>query len=214
MAVIAPCITVETLEDYDNAIQRLTPFAERIHIDVSDGQFAPINLLDPIQLHWPSDWTVDIHAMVAYPSQYIQALVEKNPSSILLHAEASEDLLPSLQFLKQSGIRAGVVLLRSTVPELVANYIEAADYVLIFSGDLGHYGGKVSYMQLEKVGLIKKLKAGVEIGWDGGAAIDNVFGLAQGGIDVINSGGAISNAADPEAVYRQMIEEVNKKGII
>ena len=41
------------------------------------------------------------------------------------------------------------VMLMPTVKDL----IEKSDHVLIFSGDLGHYGGKASLMQLEKIRL-------------------------------------------------------------
>ncbi len=54
-----------------------------------------------------------------------------------------------------------------------------------FSGDLGHYGGKASLMQLEKVRLIRSIHPEVEIGWDGGASMENILSLAQGGMSVI-----------------------------
>ena len=44
--------------------------------------------------------------------------------------------------------------------------------------------------------------------------IDNAFSLSQAGVDVINVGGAIANAADPSAVYRAMQQEVSRKGTI
>ncbi len=214
MTVLAPCITVSTPEDYALAIQRLQPFAERVHIDISDGEFAPTHLVEPAQLSWPSNWIVDIHAMVAYPSQYVQALIALKPNLVIFHSEVVEDLLPTLQQLKQVGIKTGIALLRSTVPKTVAAYIEAADHVLVFSGDLGTYGGTASLMQLEKVRLIRTIHPDVEIGWDGGASLENVFSLAQGGIDVINSGGAISDAANPSDMYSKMVAEMNKHGVI
>lgn len=214
MTALAPCITAETPEAYAQAVQRLQEFAERVHIDVADGEFAPTRLIEPAQLSWPSNWTVDIHAMVAYPSQYIQALIALKPSLVIFHSEVVEDLLPTLQQLKQVGIKAGIALLRPTVSKTVAQYIEAADHVLVFSGDLGHYGGTASLMQLEKVRLIRSIHPDVEIGWDGGASLENVFSLSQGGIGVINSGGAINNAADPADMYRKMVTEMNKRGVI
>ena len=214
MAEIAPCITTETPEEYQQAIVRLEPFAERVHIDISDGEFAPRRLLGVEQLYWPANWRVDIHAMVKRPSVYVDQLVLLKPQTIIFHAEAEEDLVPVLQRVKQMGIKAGVALLRSTVPKLVAPSIEAADYVLIFSGELGHYGGTASLMQLEKVRLVRMIHPNIEVGWDGGASVENVFSLGQGGIDVVNVGGAINKADDPEAVYRKMVTEVNKRSVM
>lgn len=214
MTQIAPCITVETIEDYQATIERLTPFAERVHIDISDGEFAPTFLVDATQLSWPETWDVDIHAMVARPSEHLETLVRRKPHTIILHAEANEDLAPQIQYIKQAGIRAGLALLKTTVPKTVAGLLEMVDHALIFSGDLGHYGGKASMMQLEKVRLVRMIHPEIEIGWDGGASLENVFSLAQGGVDVINTGGAVNKADDPEAMYRKMIVEINKHSVL
>ena len=214
MAIIAPAVLCETEDDYRATIERLHPFAERVHIDITDGQFAPTFTVGVDKLWWPQDWAVDIHAMVMYPSQYVQSLIQLKPHSVIFHAEAQEDLGPTLALLRQAGIKAGVALLKTTVPSTVEQYIQAADHVMVFSGDLGRYGGEASLMQLEKVRLIRGIKNDVEIGWDGGANLENVFSLAQGGVDVINAGGAINKADDPGAAYRQMYEEINKHGVI
>lgn len=214
MTVIAPCITVETADAYKESLDRLTPFAQRVHLDVSDGEFAPTFLLGVDQLVWPSEWQVDIHAMVTRPSEYVPALIALRPHMIVLHAEASEDLAPHIQQIKQAGIKAGIALLKTTVPKTIASFISAADHVLIFSGTLGHYGGSASMMQLEKVRLVRAIHPEVEIGWDGGASVENAYSLAQGGVDVINVGGAIASAADPQAVYAQFVSEVNKQGVL
>ena len=214
MVVIAPCITVETEEEYKAAVERLHPFAKRVHIDLMDGVFAPTFSVGVNKIWWPKEWEVDIHAMVAQPSQYVDALINLNPKTVIFHAEAQEDLAPSLQKLKAAGIHAGVALLKPTVPSTVKQYIDIADHVLVFCGNLGYYGGKADLMQLEKVRLIKAIRNDLEIGWDGGAAIDNVFSLSQGGVSVINVGGAINKASDPPAVYNQMVAEINKHSVI
>ena len=214
MAVIAPCITCETEDDYKATVERLHPFATRVHIDLMDGEFTPNFSVGVNQLWWPQEWVVDIHAMVAHPSQFVDALIQLHPATVIFHVEASEDLTPTIAKLKQAGIKAGVALLRKTVPSEVENYIEIADHVLVFSGDLGHYGGTASLMQLEKVRLIRKIQPGVEVGWDGGANIENVFSLAQGTVDVINCGGAVNTATDPPAAYKAMTDEINKHSVI
>lgn len=214
MAQIAPAITVETPEEYKAAVERLHPFAERVHIDIADGEFAPRFLLPIGQLYWPSTWTVDIHAMVARPSEYMAQILQLKPNTVIFHAEVQEDLLPLFQQLKQAGIQAGLALLKPTVPKTVTPLIDAADHIMIFSGELGQYGGTASLMQLEKIRLIRNIHPSVEIGWDGGASVDNVFSLSQGGADVVNVGGAISRADNPEVIYRQMVSEINKRSVI
>lgn len=213
-AVIAPCVTVETTDQYKAQMEKIHQIANRVHIDISDGEFAPTFLVEPDQLWWPQGWHADIHAMVARPSEYVDRLVALKADLITFHVEVQEDLLPVIQKIKAAGIKAGIALQRPTVPATVAQYIEAADHVMIFSGNLGHYGGTASLMQLEKVRLIRALKPGIEIGWDGGVTIDNAFGLAQGGVDVLNVGGAIAKSTDPVATYQALVAEINKRGVI
>ena len=214
MAVVAPCLTVETLDEYNSLVEKYADFAKRVHIDITDGEFAPTFLLGVDQLKWPGEWEVDIHAMVARPSEYIQKLIDLKPQTIIFHVEVEEDLVPILQKIKQAGIKAGVALKKKTVPKNIHELVEIADHVLVFSGELGHYGGKADLMQLEKIRLIRNIHPGVEIGWDGGASAENAFSLNQGGVNVINAGGAISKAADAKAMYEMMVAETNKRGVI
>ena len=214
MSEIVPTILCETPDDYKATVERLHPFAKRVHIDLTDGEFAPTFTVGVNQLWWPEGWQVDIHAMVMHPSQYVDALIQMKPHSVIFHAEVAEDLLPTIQKLKSVGIKAGVALLKPTVPVTVQPYIENADHVLVFSGNLGHYGGTASLMQLEKVRLIRNIQPNVEVGWDGGANLENVFSLAQGGVNVVNCGGAINNLPDAAAAYKQLTDELNKHSVI
>jgi ribulose-phosphate 3-epimerase len=214
MSIIAPCITVETDEQYKETVERLQPFAQRVQVDISDGEFAPVFMVPPDKVWWPQNWIVDIHAMVNRPEEYVDRLIALKPHLIIFHAESKNDLKPIFDKIKKYGIKTGLALLKPTVPSTVADLIRGVDHVLIFSGDLGHYGGTASLMQLEKIRLVKKINQNVEIGWDGGVGTDNAFTLAQGGVDVLNVGGAINKAQDPAGVYATLIKEINKQGII
>ena len=214
MSIIAPAITVETEDQFKESIDRIKPFAQRVHMDISDGEFAPVFLVDVSKLWWPKEWIVDIHAMVMHPMDYVDKLIALKPHLITFHAETGVNLVPIMENIKKNGIKAGIALLKSTVPANVSDMIKAADHVLVFSGDLGHYGGNASLMQLEKVRLIKEINPNVEIGWDGGVSVDNAFTLTQGGVNVLNTGGAINTSDDPDSVYATLVREINKQGVI
>ena len=214
MSAIVPTITVETLDEYKAAVERLHPFAVRVHIDISDGEFAPTFLLNETQIWWPKEWTVDIHAMVARPADHLQTLIGLKPNLVIFHVETGVNLAPIMEELRKNGIKGGVALQRPSVPLTVSGAIKAADHVLVFSGDLGHYGGTASLMQLEKVRLIKAINPAVEIGWDGGISIENAYTLTQGGVDVLNTGSAIAQAQDPATAYATLVKEINKHGVI
>ena len=215
MAIIAPAILATNPEDYEAQISRLHGFAEHVHIDVTDGEFAQNLTVPETQVWWPKEWKADIHMMVARPSEHLSTIIQMNPNMVIFHAECEEDLVPIFRKLKaETLIKPGIALLRSTVTELYADAIREAEHVLIFSGNLGEYGGKASMMQLEKIRLVKAINDNVEIGWDGGANLSNVFNLTQSGVNVVNVGGAIANSPEPEQVYRQMVNEINRKGAI
>lgn len=150
MSVIAPAILTDTPDTYKATIDRYHPFAQRVHIDLSDGEFTPTFTVSVDQLWWPQEWTVDIHAMVARPHEYVDTLVALKPHTIIFHVEAVADIVPVLQRVKQAGVRAGIALQKPTVPSTVEDAIKEADHVMIFTGTLGEYGGTASLMQLEK----------------------------------------------------------------
>lgn len=214
MSVISPAILADSADAYKAQVDRLHAFAQRVHVDITDGEFAPTFTISPAQVWWPQEWAVDIHAMVARPSEYLDTLIGLKPHMIIFHVEVEEDIVPVIKRVQQAGIKAGIALLRSTVPSTVSAAIEAADHVMIFSGNLGQYGGTASLMQLEKVRLIRNIRADVEIGWDGGVNIENAFSLTQGGVDVLNVGGTIAKADDPKNAYDTLVSEINKRGII
>lgn len=214
MTVVVPALLADSAETYKAQVERLHGVGDRVHIDISDGEFAPSLTLSAAQVWWPQEWMADIHAMVARPSEHLATLIALRPNMVIFHAETNEDIIPTLQQLKQVGIKAGLALLKTTVPRMVEAAIQEADHVMIFTGNLGHYGGQASLMQLEKARLIRMIKPDVEIGWDGGANADNAYSLAQGGIDVVNVGGALASAVDPQAMYAKLVSEVNKQGVI
>ncbi|MBC7565097.1 hypothetical protein H7100_02640 [Candidatus Saccharibacteria bacterium] len=214
MAVVAPTITTETLDEFKASVDMLTPFARRVHIDISDGEFAPNFLLGEGQLYWPAEWEVDVHAMVKRPSEHLAQIIALKPALIIFHAEIEEDRAAIVGQIKAAGIKAGMALLRTTVPSTVADIIKLVDHIMIFSGDLGKQGGTASLMQLEKVRLVKAINPAVEIGWDGGVNIENAYTLAQGNVNVLNTGSAVSKAEIPAEAYAALTKEINKHGVI
>lgn len=213
-AVVAPAVLAETTDQFKDLMEKIHQLADRVHIDITDGEFAPSFTINATEAWWPQGWHADIHAMVARPSEYVDQLIALRADLIIFHAEVEEDLTSSLQKIKSAGIKTGIALQRPTVPSTVADLIQQVDHVMIFSGDLGHYGGTASMMQLEKVRLIRAMKPEIEIGWDGGVTLENAFNLAQGGVDVLNVGGTIAKSANAEETYKALVAEINKHGVI
>lgn len=216
MSVVVPALLGQTKEELDALWLRVQPFANRVHVDMMDGEFAPGSSATPSDLSWSEGWEVDIHLMYKQPLTQLAAITAMvpKPSLVIFHGEAEGDLAEFTKGLQAAGIKAGIALMRSTVPNDKSELIESVDHVLIFSGDLGKYGGKANMLQLEKVQLIRKINPDVEVGWDGGATIDNAYTLALGGVDVVNVGNTIASAEDPADVYRKLDFEVHRKDVL
>ncbi len=170
--------------------------------------------LDITNIWWPKNWETDLHMLTARPSEFLDTILKLSPSLCILHAEANEDLLPTFAVLKEHDIKTGVALLPSTYPGNVKHYIDAADHVLIFAGQLGAQGGQADLMQMEKIPLVRNMKPEVEIGWDGGANMTNVRAIAHADVDVINVGSAISMAENPAQVFEELVAEIDKNGVV
>lgn len=213
-SIIAPAILAENAQQYKEQVDRITGFAERVHIDLTDGEFAPTFTVSIPELWAPEGWTIDIHAMVNKLDEYVPKLIALRPHLIIIHAEAEGDVLGALKEIKRSGIMAGLALLKPTVPQTVEELIKEAEHVLIFSGELGKFGGTASLMQLEKIRLVKMINPNVEIGWDGGVMVDNAYSLVQGGVNVLNVGGTIQKATDPPVMFAKLQQEISKTGVL
>ena len=211
---IVPTILTDNKQDYRAQAERINTFTRRVQIDVTDGVFAQPPTLDVTNIWWPKNWEADLHLMATKPSESIDTILKLNPSLCILHAEASEDLLPIFEVLKKANIKTGVALLQSTFPGNVKQYIDVVDHVLIFASQLGAQGTPADLMQMEKIPLIRNMKPEVEIGWDGGANMTNIRALAHADLDVINVGSAISKSPNPAQAFQELVAEIDKNGVV
>lgn len=208
MSVVCPTVLATNEEEYAVQMNRAAAFAPRIQIDLMDGDFAQPKSIELEKIWWPEDVTADIHIMYRTPGDYIDKLIELDPSLVIIHAEASVDHKTFAQKLHEHAISAGLCLLADTPISKVKDIIDEFDHILIFGGTLGSFGGNADLAQLEKAKQAIELKPSLEIGWDGGVNDQIAKQLADGGIDVLNAGGFIQKAEDPEASYQKLVSLV------
>lgn len=211
MSVICPCVTATDAHAYREQMARVAPFAKRVHIDFSDGELAPVKLVNPIQAYWPDGVLADLHLMLKHPQEHVETLISLKPNLVIFHAEAEGDLLGFLRQLRAVNIKVGVALLQQTTAEAAHDLIADADHALVFSGDLGHFGGVADLTLLKKVADIRAINANIEVGWDGGVTPDNVASLCLGGVEVLNAGGHIQKAPDPQEAYATLVKNIPKE---
>ncbi len=201
---ICPTITATEPHEYRAQMERIAGFAHRIHIDLADGVFTDNKLIDLDQVWWPAGLTVDVHMMYETVLPFMDKIIELRPHMLIVQAEAVGNFYDIARKLNKHGIRVGVSILQHTEVKKIKTAIKDISHVLIFSGDLGHFGGHADLRLLEKVKQIKKLNKDIEIGWDGGINFDNADLLSKGGIDVLNVGGGIQRADNPHAAYDKL----------
>jgi ribulose-phosphate 3-epimerase len=203
-ATIVPTVLANNVDEYRRQIESVEHFARRIHIDLADGHFAPTKTVGIDDIWWRREMHADLHVMYKRPFDYAHRLLQLQPKLIIVHAEAEGDFAAFADLAHKSGVQVGVALKPETKPQVIAQALDFIDHVLIFSGNLGHFGGQANTHLLVKVLHLKQLKPSLEIGWDGGINDKNAATLAAGGVDVLNVGGYIQHAASPAAAFKEL----------
>ncbi|MFZ1484347.1 MAG: hypothetical protein WAS36_05040 [Candidatus Saccharimonadales bacterium] len=201
-ASICPTVTTDDMDEYQRQIEQSARFAVRIHIDLGDGVFTR-KLTSVEDVWWPAGMRADLHIMFKEPFQHIPAIIALNPQLVIIHAEADGDFMAFAQEVRRHGIEVGVALLQDTPVSAIMPAMHMIDHVLIFSGDLGHFGGEADLSLLDKIAELRRLKPQLEIGWDGGANDTNIVDLVKGGVDVVNCGGYL-HGENPAEAYAQL----------
>jgi ribulose-phosphate 3-epimerase len=210
MPVICPTVTAFDPHEYRAQIERLVPFAKRIHIDLMDGEFAPTKSPDLDQIWLPEEVVSDVHLMYQHPADYLEQLITLKPSLVVIHYEANVDHVDFAAKLEAAGIKAGLALLQKTAVDTATNILPNFDHVMVYSGHLGEHGGEADLSLLEKVRQIRNNFPDIEISWDGGISDQNAKQLVKAGVDVLNVGGFIQSSENPQEAYGKL--EVLLKG--
>ncbi|MEI7838289.1 MAG: hypothetical protein WCI37_00715 [bacterium] len=207
MATIVPTVLANS-EQYESYILKYAQFAQRIHIDLSDGQFSPSKTVEISEIYWPYSQEVDLHIMYKDPIPLLDEIIALTPNLVIIHAEIDVDYRNFAEKLKTAGIKFGLALLAETPVSKIVSLVDILDHVLIFSGNLGHYGGVANFALISKISEIKKFNSNIEIGWDGGINQDNAKQLVNAGVDVLDVGGFIAGAENSREAYMKLSEAI------
>ncbi len=182
--------------------------ADWIHADVMDGHFVPNITFGPeivAAVRRVTGLPIDVHLMIEKPERYIQAFAAAGADWISVQVETCPHLNRTVQQIKESGARAGVVLNPSTPLSTLDWVLEHCDYVLIMSVNPGFGGQAFIGNSLEKIRRLRRmidergLTTRIEV--DGGIKENNIAEVAAAGAEVFVAGSAIFGQKD----YRQVI---------
>ncbi|MDA8737640.1 ribulose-phosphate 3-epimerase [Candidatus Pelagibacter bacterium] len=203
---ISPSILSADFSQLGNEIKRLEEGgADMIHVDVMDGHFVPnLTIGPPVikALRKQCSIKFDVHLMIAPVHKYIEAYADAGADIITIHPEATENLEESILKIKSLNKKVGVSLNPESKLDLITNYLEKIDLVLIMSVNPGFGGQKFMPEVLGKVKQLKEIKSERNISFDieidGGINFDNCQLAIEAGANILVSGTTVfkSNNGD------------------
>ena len=203
---ISPSILSADFNQLGNEIKRLEEGgADMIHVDVMDGHFVPnLTIGPPIIKALKKNCSIkfDVHLMISPVHKYIDAYADAGADIITIHPEATDNLEESISKIKTLNKKVGVSLNPESKIDLITNYLEKIDLVLIMSVNPGFGGQKFMPQVLDKVKQLKDIKSknnmNFDIEIDGGINFNNCQLAIEAGANILVSGTTVfkSNNGD------------------
>ena len=203
---ISPSILSADFSQLGSEIKRLEEGgADMIHVDVMDGHFVPnLTIGPPVikALRNQSSLKFDVHLMISPVHKYIDAYANAGADIITIHPEATENLEDSVKKIKELKKKVGVSLNPETKIDVIKNFLDKIDLVLIMSVNPGFGGQKFMPEVLTKIKDLKKIQKDKNLNFDieidGGINFDNCKIAIEAGANILVSGTTVfkSNNGD------------------
>src|SRR5438552_16198015 len=186
--------------------------ADMIHVDVTDGHFAPNRSLGPDtirEIHKVSRLPIDVHLMIANPEKLYASFVSAGSDIITVHTEAaSRSLLHKLsKEIHQKDKKLGLALKPATsIPSWLRTEMNPFDVVLVLSVNPGFPGQAFMPSVLPKVRKVAKLadSGGLDVEVDGGVDQENASTIVEAGATVLVAGASIFRKGDVKSALQNM----------
>ena len=196
---ISPSILSADFSQLGNEIKNLERCgADMIHVDVMDGHFVPNITIGPPVIKSLRKYTkliFDVHLMISPVHKYIENFAEAGSDIITIHPEATENILESINLIKNLKKKVGISLNPDTSINVIEANLDKIDLVLIMTVFPGFGGQKFMPEVLEKIEYLKKIKDNKKLNFlievDGGINFSNSKKVINAGADILVSGTTI-----------------------
>jgi ribulose-phosphate 3-epimerase len=207
-------------------IEPLRGKASWAHVDVMDGVFCPQLTVGPafVAAIASTGIPVDAHLMVTEPRRLLPEVAAAGAAVITVHAESTLHLHRTLQEMtalagEPASFIRGVAINPGTPVQAVEPVLDLADLILVLAVNPGWPGQPPAASTRRRVSEVRELArrngADVLVGVDGGVTIANAAEVAGWGADVVVSGSAIFNGADPaqnlDLLTRELLAGASKE---
>ncbi len=201
-------------EEVDNVLKA---GADVVHFDVMDNHYVPNLTIGPMVCQALRNYgitaPIDIHLMVKPVDRLIPDFAKAGATYITFHPEASEHLDRTVQLIKDSGCKAGLVFNPATPLHYLDYLLDKVDMVLLMSVNPGYGGQSFIPSTLDKLREVRKMiddsGRDIRLEIDGGVKVDNIQEIAAAGADTFVAGSAIFGQPDYQHVISQMRDELN-----
>lgn len=186
--------------------------ADIVHFDVMDNHYVPNLTIGPLVCRALRDYgikaPIDVHLMVKPVDRIVPDFAEAGADYITFHPEASEHIDRTLQLIRDSGCKAGLVFNPATPLHYLDHVLDKLDMILLMSVNPGFGGQKFIHETLTKLKRVRQIidasGYSIRLEVDGGVKIDNIAEIAAAGADTFVAGSAIFGAGDYKAVVADM----------
>ncbi|CNK88004.1 ribulose-phosphate 3-epimerase [Yersinia mollaretii] len=190
--------------------------ADIVHFDVMDNHYVPNLTIGPMVCQALRDYgitaPIDVHLMVKPVDRIVPDFAKAGATYISFHPEASEHVDRTLQLIKESGCKAGLVFNPATPLSYLDYVMDKLDVILLMSVNPGFGGQSFIPETLNKLRQVRKLidDSGYDIRLevDGGVKVDNIRQIAAAGADMFVAGSAIFSQPDYASVIDAMRSEL------
>ena len=172
--------------------------ADRIHVDVMDGQFVPnISIGAPIvqSLRQVTRLPLETHLMISDPDFFLDEFTEAGSDSFLVHWEGNNDLHRTVQRIKALRKRVGVVINPATPAAVLEEILQDVDQVLVMTVNPGFGHQRFIHTTLPKIRrvrqMIDEIKRDCDLEVDGGIDVTTAPLVVDAGANVLVAGSAI-----------------------
>lgn len=214
MVLVAPSILSADFSKLGEEIKAVEHAgADWIHIDVMDGHFVPNITIGPVvvsKIRKISGIFFDVHLMIESPGKYVEQFAKAGADLITIHAEACDDILSTINKVKDLGCKVGVSINPETSLDVIKEIIQNVDLVLIMSVHPGFGGQSFIKDVLPKIRetreIIDKIDKEIRLEVDGGINDKTAKTAIEYGADVLVAGNFIFTSAS----YKNAIQSLKQ----
>ena len=190
--------------------------ADWIHFDVMDNHYVPNLTVGPVVCQALRKAGVkapiDVHLMVTPVDPLVVDFAKAGATNISFHPEATQHVDRTIQLIRHSGCKPGLVFNPATSLNWLDYVIDKIDVILLMSVNPGFGGQEFIPEVLPKLrearARIKAAGRDIRLEIDGGVKVENAASIANAGADTFVSGSGIFGSADYARTIKSMRAQI------